>query len=193
MKLAIVVGNPKPASRTLKVANALARRLIADTGARHALTVDLIDYAGQLFEWPNSQISEISGNVAASDLILFASPTYKASYTGLLKAFMDRYANNALAGTLSIPIMTAGSERHAMAVEFTLRPLLVELGAAVPTRGFFVNIQDMGELDAIVDRWAHENLGSLRMIRTIASDREGRPSALLGRTDLTPASAVKGG
>lgn len=165
MKLSIVIGNPKPASRTLKIADAVADRIIEYVGAERSFTVDLIDHATSLFEWPNADLAELSRKVADTDIILFGSPTYKASYTGLLKAFLDRYGNNALRGTVAVPIMTASSPRHAMAVEFTLRPLLVELGATVPTRGFFFNMQNMGELDEVVDNWASDNLPHLHMMR----------------------------
>jgi FMN reductase len=39
--------------------------------------------------------------IAASDIAIFASPTYKASDTGMLKAFLDRYGSNGLAGVVA--------------------------------------------------------------------------------------------
>ena len=62
--------------------------------------------------------------------MVVASPTYKATYTGLLKSFLDRYGNNALAATTCVPLMTGAAPIHALAPEAYLRPLLVELGAA---------------------------------------------------------------
>jgi FMN reductase len=54
--------------------------------------------------------------------------------------------------------MTGGSPAHAMSVDTTLRPVLVELGASLPTRGLFFVMSQMGELDAVVDDWADQNL-----------------------------------
>jgi len=59
-------------------------------------------------------------------------------------------------------VMTGGSERHAMAVDTALRPLLVELGASVPARGLFFVMTQMDVLDAVVDAWAEQNAPQIR-------------------------------
>jgi FMN reductase len=158
MQLAIVVGNPKHASRTLKVAQAVADRVGAGLDIERTLTVDLAEYGHRLFEATDEHLSELNAAVARSDVLVIATPTYKGTYTGLLKAFLDRYPNQGLAGVTAIPIMTAGSPTHAMAIDVMLRPLLVELGASVPTAGLFFLMSQMGELDELVDEWASANL-----------------------------------
>ncbi|OLT12774.1 NADPH-dependent FMN reductase [Pseudonocardia sp. CNS-139] len=158
MDLSIVVGNPKPRSRTLAVAEAVAERAAAITGARIARTVDLCDHAGDLFRWPHEGLAELAEAVAASRYLVVASPTYKASYTGLLKAFLDRFPNNGLARTVAFPVMTGGSATHGMVIDTHLRPLLVELGASVPTRGLYFPTPHMDCIARIVDEWADENL-----------------------------------
>lgn len=161
MELSVVVGNPKPSSRTRTVAEAVAERVANATGGTVARTVDLADHADHLFAWPHEELAALNEAVAASDVVVVASPTYKGAYTGLLKAFLDRYPNDGLAGVTAIPVMTGGNELHGMAVDTALRPLLVELGASVPTRGLFFYMERMGELDAVVDEWAEKNLATL--------------------------------
>ena len=68
---------------------------------------------------------------------MIASPTYKATYTGILKSLLDSVPHDGLAGVIAIPLMVAGDRVHALAVEVHLRPVLVELGAITPTRGLF--------------------------------------------------------
>jgi FMN reductase len=85
---------------------------------------------------------------------VFASPTYKAAYTGLLKAFLDRYGPNGLAGTVAVPVMTGGWPGHLLAVEVHLRPVLVELGASIPSRGLYVTEPELAKLDAAVEKWS---------------------------------------
>jgi FMN reductase len=63
--------------------------------------------------------------VRDADYLVVASPTYKATYTGLLKAFLDRLPPAALTGTVALPILVMGDAKHALAVEVHLRPLLV--------------------------------------------------------------------
>ena len=158
MQLAVVTGNPKPASRTHGVALAVARALSAALGAPGALgahlAVDLAEHAPRLFDPADGELSRLTAEVAAADIAIFASPTYKASYTGMLKAFLDRYGGNGLAGTVAVPVMTGGWAGHCLAVEVHLRPVLVELGATVPARGLYVTEPELAELDAKVAGWA---------------------------------------
>ncbi|XVU29396.1 NADPH-dependent FMN reductase [Actinoplanes sp. CA-054009] len=155
MKITVLVGNPKPHSRTRLTAEAVAGLFTGDD----RLVVDLADYAGRLFTWPEPEIDELTARVAASDLLIVASPTYKATYTGLLKAFLDRYGSNGLAGVTAVPVMTGAAPDHALAVEAYLRPLLVELGASVPTRGLYMVMSRMDSLTDIVEEWGKANVG----------------------------------
>ena len=155
MKIAVVTGNPKPASRTHGVALAVAGALAAALpGAAADPVADLAEHASRLFVSSDEELSRLTAAVAAADVAIFASPTYKASYTGMLKAFLDRYGGNGLAGTVAVPVMTGGWAGHALAVEVHLRPVLVELGATVPARGLYVTEPELAGLDAAVARWA---------------------------------------
>ena len=155
MRIAVVVGNPKPQSRTLGVARAVADELGKAVGASAGhLVIDLADHAGSLFDRESERLAGLTAQVAASELIIAASPTYKASYTGMLKAFFDRYGSNALAGSVAIPVMTGAGSGHALAAELHLRPLLVELGATVPARALYVTEAELPELDTSLASWA---------------------------------------
>ena len=92
--------------------------------------------------------------VARADVLVVASPTYKGTYTGLLKAFLDRLPGGALASTVALPLLVMGDARHALAVEVHFRPLLVELGATVPTPGLALLESELQELEPVLDRWA---------------------------------------
>jgi FMN reductase len=131
--VAVLVGNPKPRSRTYESALTLADRF---GGAD--LVVDLADHASELFDWSSQTVDTLVEHVAGSRVVIVASPTYKATYTGLLKAFLDRFPHQGLGGVTAIPLMLGASHVHALAPEHGLRPLLVELGASVPTRGLYV-------------------------------------------------------
>jgi FMN reductase len=50
-------------------------------------------------------------------------------------------------------VVTAGIPYHLLAAEVHLRPLLVELGAGVPTRAFVLAERDFADLDEAVQRW----------------------------------------
>lgn len=151
--ISVVVGNPSPGSRTRQVAEDLTTRIAALTGAAVQPTIELADHTSHLFEWKHEQLDALGAQVAASTFAVIATPTYKASYTGLLKAFLDRYPTRGLAGLTAVPVFTIGSDAHALAVEFTLRPLLVELGASVPTAGLSFLTSLFEERAEILDEW----------------------------------------
>jgi FMN reductase len=155
MRVAVVVGNPKAGSRTLGVALAAAGALTQRLGgSSDQVVVDVAEIATELFDPDAHQVTELLETVAASDLIVVASPTYKATYTGLLKSFLDRYTNDALAGTVAVAVMTGAATIHALAPEVHLRPLLVELGASTPTRSLYVVEQQFDTLDTVIGPWA---------------------------------------
>jgi FMN reductase len=155
-KIAVVTGNPKPNSRTHGVALAVADALAKELGesADQRLVIDLAEHAPRLFDWSDPELTSLTAEVANADIAIFASPTYKAAYTGLLKAFLDRYGSNGLAGVTAVPVMTGGWPGHLLAVEVHLRPVLVELGATVPARGLYVTEPELADLDAAVGKWS---------------------------------------
>ena len=157
MRLIVLVGNPRPQSRTLAVAELVAGRVADITGATHDLTIDLCNYSAALFSWPHEELAKVNETVAEAEIVVVATPTYKASYTGLLKAFLDRYPSGGLEGTVAIPVMTIADPMHTLAVDFTLRPLLIELGASVPTRGLAFQTAQMDIATEVVDTWAAAN------------------------------------
>src|ERR1700727_257988 len=115
MQIAVVTGNPKPASRTHSVGLAVADLLGAELSPERQaspLVIDLAEHASSLFDWSDTELTRLTAEVATADIAIFASPTYKAAYTGMLKAFLDRYGSNGLAGTVAVPVMTRGWPRH---------------------------------------------------------------------------------
>jgi FMN reductase len=133
-RVAVVVGNPKPQSRTHAAAVWLATQL---AGSEPDLVVDLADLGPALLDWSDPQVAQLVEQVGAAELVVFATPTYKGTYTGLLKLFLDRFATDGLSG-VAIPFMLGAGPGHALAPELTLRPVLTEIGGSVPVRGLYV-------------------------------------------------------
>jgi FMN reductase len=158
LSVCVVVGNPKAASRTLTVAEAVATAAAGAAGQAEAdrATLDLAAFGPELFDWSSARVRAAVDAVRGSALAVIASPTYKASYTGLLKSFLDWFSTTDLAGVTAVPVMVGAGPQHALAVEVHLRPVLVELGATLPTRGLYVLESQLENLDEVVAGWLAE-------------------------------------
>jgi FMN reductase len=160
MRLVVVIGNPKPHSRTRAVATRTADRLRAALAAGdrpvsdHAV-IDLVELAPHLLDADanGSVVDAALGTVRRARLLVVASPTFKGAYSGLLKLFLDLLPRRGLTGAVAVPLMTAGMAAHRGAVETTLRPVLVELGARVPTAGITVLESEFSDVDEVFDSW----------------------------------------
>jgi FMN reductase len=67
--------------------------------------------------------------VARADVVLVATPIYKAAYSGLLKTFLDLLPADALRDKAVLPLATGGSHAHLLALDYALKPVLGALGA----------------------------------------------------------------
>lgn len=156
MSFTVVVGNPKPESRTLAVAAAGATALAGSLGlpaAQHL--VDLSVLARRLLlDEPSAAVEDAVQQVLDAQLLLVVSPTFKGTYSGLLKVFLDRLPYRGLNGATALPLLVMNSPQHALAVDVHLRPLLVELGASVPAPGLALLESELAQLDTVVARWA---------------------------------------
>ncbi|MCQ4120661.1 NADPH-dependent FMN reductase [Rhodococcus tibetensis] len=136
MKVTVVAGNPKAGSRTLDAGKLVAS---AVTGSTADSVVDVIELGPGLLGWGDDTVVQAVETVADSDLVVFASPTFKATYTGVLKLFLDQFATGeGLRDVVAVPVMLGAGPAHALAPELLLKPVLVELGATAPAPGLYL-------------------------------------------------------
>jgi FMN reductase len=135
MGIAVVTGNPKPASRTLSAAVMVAEQL---GGEPPDVVVDVVTLGPGLLGWGDPAVAAAVESVQRSDVVVVASPTFKATYTGLLKLFLDQVPTDGLAGVVAVPVMLGAGPAHALAPELLLKPVLVEMGATCPTKGLYL-------------------------------------------------------
>jgi FMN reductase len=135
MRVGILVGNPKPKSRTLEAARLIARDIF---GRDADFEVDIFDLGTELMSQASQKLAAAVRDLRSCGAIVVASPTYKASYTGLLKLFLDVLPPGALDGIFAFPVMVGAAPDHSLAAEVFLRPVLVELGASCPAKGIYL-------------------------------------------------------
>ncbi len=74
------------------------------------------------------ELAAALAQVASASAIVFATPIYKAAYSGLLKVFLDLLPQDGLNGRWVWSLATGGSPAHTLALDHSLRPVLDNLG-----------------------------------------------------------------
>lgn len=135
-KVVAVSGNLGTPSRTLTLTEAIVRAVSQLAG----IEADVIEL-GKIGPLVGRSLSHLSADAEAvlttierADLLIVASPVYRATYTGLFKHLFDLVGQDALVEVPVILAATGGSERHALVLEHQLRPLFSFFRAhTVPT------------------------------------------------------------
>ncbi|BCJ55322.1 hypothetical protein Asp14428_67970 [Actinoplanes sp. NBRC 14428] len=122
----VVSGNPRAGSRTSTLAAAVGAAL----GGASAV-IEVGELGAGLLTPGDEATAAATAAVQDADVLVIATPTYKGSYTGVLKVLLDRLPANALAGKRAVPVVTAGVAAQAEAAAALLAQLLRELGATV--------------------------------------------------------------
>ncbi|WP_425218352.1 NADPH-dependent FMN reductase [Tumidithrix helvetica] len=79
-------------------------------------------FSSPILEYPKKLIKDADG-------LIIASPIYKGAYTGLLKSFLDLLPRGSLSNKVILPLSTSITINNFLAIDFTLKPVLAELGA----------------------------------------------------------------
>lgn len=165
LRVTVLVGNPRPGSRTfstaVRAAEALVERVRPELGDVSSVTVSAIDLASLggdlLAAEPTEGVAGALAVTRGADLLLVGSPAYKGTFTGVLKVFLDRLPHLALGGVLAIPVLVAGAPHHLASLESGLVPVLTEVGASLPVQAFTVLEGDLAALDRVLDPWVRRS------------------------------------
>jgi FMN reductase len=163
-QIVVVTGNPRPASRTMSTAAALADGIAATLPGSSIEHIDLATVAGEILGGASNRVRALLEIVADADIVIAATPVYKSSFTGLLKAFIDLLPSRSLAGAVAVPLTLSGSPAHLLVADWQLRPVLMELGASTPTAAFAIDERQLPTLQAAVNAWLADNGGTLRAV-----------------------------
>ena len=127
LKVTAVSGSYKIPSRTTAIIEELTQRL----GKQIPIDLHLIELSKiapdlvASFD-PADLPANIQRDIKAienADLLIVATPVYRASYTGLFKHLFDLVNYESLFDVPVLLAATGGSERHALIIDHELRPL----------------------------------------------------------------------
>ncbi|WP_040950825.1 NADPH-dependent FMN reductase [Gorillibacterium massiliense] len=134
----LISGNPSKSSRMngltyychqalLKSGLSVSVLHVIDLPAASLLSADFGDPA----------IQAALTQVAQADAVIIASPVYKASYSGLLKVFLDMLPQKGLQDKIIFPLFIGGSLAHLLVIEYALKPVLSVLGGTNILQGVY--------------------------------------------------------
>jgi len=128
MTIVLLGGSPSTPSTTWRLQQQVGERLAARGHRTIALHVrDLPAEALLRADVKDPAIAQAAALVRDADAIVVGTPVYKASFSGVLKAFLDLLPQDGLADKLVLPLATGGSQSHMLALDYALRPVLASL------------------------------------------------------------------
>ncbi len=135
-----VTGSPSEASRTARLAWQVGQVLAGpDFEVQH---INVRDLPAEDVLAARSDAPALRGPLASIERargVVVATPIYKASYSGVLKSFLDLLPQFGLAGKVVLPLATGGTPAHVLAIDYALRPVLLSLGAQHVVAGLFLH------------------------------------------------------
>jgi FMN reductase len=130
MSVLLVAGSPSERSRTAALLQAAGLRLSQLGATVSWLSVRELPAQALLHaDFADPRLVQAVAQVAESEVLVVATPVYKAAYSGILKTFLDLLPQTALKGKTILPLATGGSPHHMLALDYALRPVLQSLGA----------------------------------------------------------------
>ncbi|HQY34373.1 CE1759 family FMN reductase [Actinotalea sp.] len=154
-RLVVLSAGVRQPSSTRLLADRLADATVAAlaaVGVPVAVTVvELRDHARDLTSMmltgvATPSVQTMLDTVAGADAVIAVTPIYTGSYPGMFKDAVDLLAPDALAGVPVLVGATAGTGRHALALEYAVRPLFGHLHAVVVPTGVVAATEDFGEV-----------------------------------------------
>ncbi|WP_163529049.1 NADPH-dependent FMN reductase [Halobacillus ihumii] len=126
--IVLLSGSPSEQSRSEKVLDYLDRLVVEEGLSTTKISVRNVSPEDLFYaRFDSEAIEEITETIQQAKGIIVASPVYKASYSGILKALIDLLPQDVLKDTPVLPIMSGGSKSHLLAIEYALKPLLATL------------------------------------------------------------------
>ena len=130
MKIVGILGSPSVTSRSGSLLHLAQSQLQTVASSLHTISIRELPAEALLHaQFDHPLIRQALGEVAQAQVVLVATPIYKAAYSGLLKAFLDLLPQDGLRDKTVLPLATGGSIAHLLALDYALKPVLSALGA----------------------------------------------------------------
>jgi FMN reductase len=127
LKVVGVSGSLQAPSKTTSLVRAILEQ-VADTTDAETHLIELTELGPHLAgAVRRDQLPDVAEQqlrrIESADLLVVATPVYRATFTGLFKHLFDFVGQYALVDRPVLLAATGGSDRHALIIEHQLRPL----------------------------------------------------------------------
>ncbi|WP_127579692.1 NADPH-dependent FMN reductase [Paenibacillus koleovorans] len=154
-KVVIISGSPTPTSRLHGVIDHAKAQLEQSGIQTEWIKVRDIPAEDLMYaKFDSEAIVKVNAAVAGADAVFVATPVYKASYTGVLKALLDLLPQKGLEHKIVLPLAVGGTIAHMLAIDYALKPVLSSMGAQNILQGVYVLDKQVtwgGNGEAILD------------------------------------------
>lgn len=169
LRVVALNGSPAQPSRS----RALAERALALAGGGRLVDLAELDPAALLALASDPGVEEVRDAVAASDVLIVATPVYRATYTALTKTIFDLLPMGALEGTVAVPIASGYGPDHSLSVDHGLRPLIASLGGWTTATGVYAARADVTDDGTIVEAVEARLAAAVTEALTLATALQG--------------------
>lgn len=181
-KFVIVSGSPAEFSRSAAIAKFVGELLAENNEVEFIQVKDLPPEDLVYAKWDSEAIKKSISLIESADALVVISPVYKASYTGLLKTFIDLLPEKSLVNKTILPILNGGTVAHLLSLEYAFKPVFSVLGATDIVNGVY-----------LVDSQVQYRETEITFIESGAEQRlRSNVSELISRVNNQPKLLIKG-
>lgn len=155
-KITVITGGGSRNSVSGLLAEKILKQTLAELKQRgieaQHVTHHLGEYAYDMAEMlsddlPSTTLAEVFEDVRSATGIITVAPVFRASYSGVFKLFWDLTEDGDVENTPVLLAATGGSARHALVLDYALRPLFSYLGADSISRGVYATPDQVSDYD----------------------------------------------
>jgi FMN reductase len=164
-RLLAVSGSPRSHSKTLLALQTVVEHARATRPGVSAQVLAIADRDVQMCDGRDpaqyaGDTARVIDHVVGADALVFGTPIYRGTYTGLLKNLFDVLPNHALRGKPVGLVATGGSDHHYLAIEHGLKPVVGFFGGYVVPGSVYARNEHFAD-GALVGQDVREGLGRL--------------------------------
>ena len=139
-----ISGSPRSPSRSKTLAELMLKALAVRGCETRLVDLAVLSADALLARVQAAELDEAIAAVGEAGIVIAATPTYRALYTGLLKALFDLMPQGHVKGKFCVPLQTGIAREHSLAVEYGLRPLFMSLDG-IPLAGIYATDDEFSD------------------------------------------------